>query len=140
MTTTIRLFILNFAGACFVAWAWWLGYVQQVFNGDVSHLSYLIAAVFLASTAVAIAGRKSHLPRVEIILVTLGLIGNVIGFVIALSGMDVSAVGTADGAQKVAVELLAGMGVAFYSTLTGAVLALWTSVISWVAGGEHEQV
>lgn len=124
-----RLFIVNFAGACGVSAAWWMGYVQQVFAGDISHISYVIAALFIAG--VIYAFRRPHAERLTDIsewLVTLGLIGNVIGFVIALSGIDADAVSSAEGAQKVASQLLAGMGVAFYSTLVGAVLALWTSI------------
>lgn len=131
---TRKLFILNFAGLCLVAWAWSIGYVQQVFQGDVSRISYVIAAIFLSALAATFWGRREHLARVEVILVTLGLIANVIGFVVALSGMDASAVGTPEGAQAVAAELLAGMGVAFYGTLVGAVCALWLNVNAWVVG------
>ena len=63
---------------------------------------------------------------------TLGLIGNVVGFIIALQNIDTGSLGSAEGVQKVAASLLAGMGVAFCSTLVGAVAALWTSVNAWV--------
>src|SRR5690348_1233062 len=113
---TFRLFILNFAGLCFVIWAAWLGYVQFVFSHDVSHISYLITAVFVASMGALFLGKSAHLERVEVWLVTLGLIANVIGFVVALRGIDTSSLGTPDGVQKVAAHLLEGMGVAFYGT------------------------
>lgn len=60
-------------------------------------------------------------------LVFLGLIGTVIGFVIALSGVnsdaaaDISSIGSMIGA------LIAGMGVALYTTLVGSILYLWLS-------------
>ena len=143
-TLAYRFAIANTVGAAFLSWAFIAGYAQQVLAGDISHISYVIAALFavgLASSALWV-GRvyyndepaeyfKAHTAHVSDIaewLVTLGLIGNVIGFVIALRGVDVGALGGADGAQKVAVQLLAGMGVAFYSTLTGAVFGLWTSI------------
>ncbi|TGR84597.1 hypothetical protein EN866_32850 [Mesorhizobium sp. M2D.F.Ca.ET.223.01.1.1] len=130
----IRLAILNFGFACFVAWAWWLGYVSFVFTHDVSHISYLISALFIASMAGVFLGRTGHLERTEVWLVTLGLIGNVVGFIIALQNIDTGSLGTAEGVQKVAASLLAGMGVAFCSTLVGAVSALWISVNAWVIG------
>lgn len=130
----IRLFTLNFAGLCFLVWATWLGYVQFVFSHDISHLSYLISAVFVASVAGVFMGKTGHLERVEVWLVTLGLIGNVVGFIIALQHIDTSSLGTAEGVQKVAASLLAGMGVAFCSTLVGAVAALWISINAWVVG------
>lgn len=130
----IRLGILNFAGLCFIAWAWWLGYVGFVFTHDVSHISYLISALFVASMVGVFLGRAGHLERAEVWLVTLGLIGNVVGFIIALQNIDTGSLGTAEGVQKVAASLLAGMGVAFCSTLVGAVAALWISVNAWVIG------
>jgi hypothetical protein len=124
----IRLFTLNFGFACFLAWAWWLGYVGFVFSHDISHISYLISAVFILSMAGVFMGKTAHLERVEVWLVTLGLIGNVVGFILALQNIDTGSLGSAEGVQKVAASLLAGMGVAFCSTLVGAVAALWTSV------------
>lgn len=130
----IRLAILNFAFACFIAWAASLGYVQFVFTHDISHLSYVISALFVVSMVSVFMGKIAHLERVEIWLVTLGLIGNVVGFIIALQHIDTSSLGTAEGVQKVAASLLAGMGVAFCSTLVGAVAALWTSINAWMVG------
>ncbi|WP_192248425.1 hypothetical protein [Mesorhizobium caraganae] len=130
----IRLAILNFGFACFLAWAWQLGYVQFVFAHDISHLSYLISALFVASLAGIFLGKTSHLDRVEVWLVTLGLIGNLIGFVLAMKGIDTGALGSAEGVQRVATNLLAGMGVAFCSSLVGAVAAIWISVNAWMVG------
>lgn len=130
----MRIFCLNFGFACFLAWAWWLGYVGFVFTHDVSHISYLISAVFIASMAGVFMGKTAHLERVEVWLVTLGLIGNVVGFILALQNIDTGSLGSAEGVQKVAASLLAGMGVAFCSTLVGAVAALWISVNGWVVG------
>lgn len=130
----IRLAILNFGFCCFLAWAWWLGYVGFIFTHDVSHISYLISGLFVASMAGVFLGRTGHLERAEVWLVTLGLIGNVVGFIIALQNIDTGSLGTAEGVQKVAASLLAGMGVAFCSTLVGAVAALWISVNAWVIG------
>jgi MotA/TolQ/ExbB proton channel family protein len=131
---TLRLYVLNFAALCFLIWAWWLGYVGFVFSHDVSRISYLITALFIASTSATIIGKTDHLERVEVWLVTLGLIGNVVGFIIALQNIDTGSLGSAEGVQKVAASLLAGMGVAFCSTLVGAVAALWTSVNAWMIG------
>ena len=130
----IRLAILNFGFCCFLAWAWWLGYVGFIFTHDVSHISYLISALFVASMAGVLLGKTGHLERAEVWLVTLGLIGNVVGFIIALQNIDTGSLGSAEGVQKVAASLLAGMGVAFCSTLVGAVAALWISVNAWVIG------
>jgi hypothetical protein len=136
-TTLAKLTILNTCWAALVVWASFMGYVTFVFEHDISRLSYVITAVFAAALLAAFAGRTAHLHRTEVWLVTLGLIGNVIGFIIALQEIDTGSLGTADGVQRVAASLLAGMGVAFCSTLVGAVAALWTSTVAWVLGVEE---
>jgi hypothetical protein len=133
-----RFCIFNGIGLALFIWAFMLGYVRQVFEGDVSHISYLISALFIASLARASynslrSQSVEYLSDVETWLVVLGLIGNCIGFVIALRGIDVGALGQAEGAQKVGGQLLAGLGVAFYSTLTGSICALWLAIARKVA-------
>lgn len=61
-------------------------------------------------------------------LVLLGLIGTVLGFVIALSGVDPEAVSDVSAISSIVSTLLAGMSVALYTTLVGAILNLWLMV------------
>jgi hypothetical protein len=134
---TARLIVLNTCWAALVVWAAVQGYVSFVFTHDVSNISYVISAVLAASLAAVFLGRTAHLYRTEVWLVTLGLIGNVVGFLIALQDIDTGSLGSPDGVQKVAAGLLAGMGVAFCSTLVGAVGALWLSTVGWVVGAKE---
>jgi len=134
-----RFCIFNLCGAALLIWAYLLGYVEQVFRGDVSHISYVISALFLLCVIRAVyAASKQHsvayLEDVAVWCVTLGLIGNVVGFILALRGIDVSSLGSPEGAQKVAGNLLAGMSVAFYSTLVGAITALWLNMGKRIIG------
>lgn len=59
-------------------------------------------------------------------LVTLGLIGNIVGFALAVSGLDLS--GGPDAALTAIGQMVAGMKVAFFTTLIGTALGLWTAV------------
>ena len=68
-------------------------------------------------------------------LVLLGLIGTVIGFVIALSGVDPCAVGDVRNITPMVTNLLQGMSVALYTTLVGAVLNLWLTVNYHILAG-----
>jgi hypothetical protein len=61
-------------------------------------------------------------------LVALGLLGTVIGFSIALSGIDQASVANATGAQGAVASLMQGMRVALNTTLLGAALAIWHEV------------
>lgn len=131
---TARLIILNTCWAALVAWAAVMGYVSFVFTHDISGLSYVISALLVVAVGAAFAGRTNILPHAKIWFVMLGLIGNLIGFILALQGMAGGSLADAAGLMKLATALLDGMSVAFCSTLVGAIAALWTSTNGWLLG------
>ena len=61
-------------------------------------------------------------------LVVLGLIGTVIGFIIALTGIDANAVADIGAIAPMVSTLIEGMSVALYTTLVGAVFHVWRLV------------
>ena len=61
-------------------------------------------------------------------LVFLGLIGTVIGFIIALSGVDAKAITEVENVAPMVSTLINGMSIALYTTLLGAVLNIWLTV------------
>jgi hypothetical protein len=61
-------------------------------------------------------------------LVILGLIGTVIGFIIALSGVDATAVADVGAIGPMVSTLIEGMAVALYTTLVGAIFHVWLLV------------
>ncbi len=58
-------------------------------------------------------------------LVLLGLIGTVLGFIIALSGVDPERVADIDAIAPMVSTLIRGMSTALYTTLVGAILNVW---------------
>jgi len=58
-------------------------------------------------------------------LVLLGLIGTVVGFIIALSSIDPERAKDVDAIAPMVTGLISGMSTALYTTLVGAVLNLW---------------
>jgi hypothetical protein len=134
----------------------WNGYLAPVFQTDLSHVTFAIAALFvlgwlgmakeifiasrqlnLAKAAPQPAGeaeRDKDLAKVEWLasvsewLVGLGLVGTVIGFIIALSSVDQSTLLQTSGAQSAVATLMAGMRTALNTTVLGASLALWHEV------------
>ncbi len=76
--------------------------------------------------------KASH--RIQIVrnianmLVFLGLIGTVIGFIIALSGVEPEAVSNPENVAAMVATLIKGMSVALYTTLLGAVLNVWLNI------------
>ncbi len=70
-----------------------------------------------------VVGRILFIRLLASILVSLGLIGTVVGFIMLLGGLpDVS---TADQAAQMVATIGKGMGVALYTTLVGSIFNIW---------------
>lgn len=61
-------------------------------------------------------------------LVLLGLIGTVVGFIIALSGVDPEKAADFASVSPMVSTLIRGMSTALYTTLVGGILNLWLTV------------
>jgi len=72
-----------------------------------------------------LAAGIGHIRHVANSLVFLGLIGTVLGFIIALSGVDPQAAADVSAIGPMVSILISGMSVALYTTLVGAVLNVW---------------
>ena len=75
-----------------------------------------------------LASRIAAVRQIAGSLVLLGLVGTVIGFIIALSGVDFTAAGDVAAIGPMVSALIEGMSVALYTTLVGAVLNIWLMV------------
>jgi hypothetical protein len=151
-----RFILVNALGVALTAGLWWNGYLGPIFATDQSRITFAIAALFglgwfgmareivVASRqlnfAKAIAQpareaeRDKDLAKVEWLasvsewLVGLGLIGTVVGFIIALSSVDQGSLLQTSGAQSAVQTLMAGMRTALNTTVLGASLAIWHEV------------
>jgi hypothetical protein len=131
-----RLIVLNTCWLAAVVWAFAMGYGQFVFTHDVSRISYGIAAVLAVTIVAAFIGHTRLMPHAKVWVVMLGLVGNLIGFVIALQGMAGGEMSSADGLLKIGAALIDGLGVAFCSTLVGAIASLWIGTNGYVLNME----
>lgn len=61
-------------------------------------------------------------------LVLLGLIGTVIGFIIALSGVDPETASDVSTVAPMISTLISGMSTALYTTLVGSILNIWLMI------------
>ncbi len=75
-----------------------------------------------------LAHRIAPVRHIASTLVLLGLIGTIIGFVIALSGVNQDAVTDAGAIGPMVATLLHGMAMALFKTLVGSVLNVWLMV------------
>jgi len=61
-------------------------------------------------------------------LVGLGLIGTIVGFRYALSGVETTSMGSAQGVSGAIGPLMAGMRIALNTTIVGAIFGMWNEV------------
>ena len=69
--------------------------------------------------------RVTHIRYIANSLVVLGLIGTVLGFIIALSGVDPDVASNPSAISPMVATLIEGMSVALYTTLVGSILSVW---------------
>ena len=83
----------------------------------------------LASTLkLKLVARIAPVKHIANSLVLLGLIGTVIGFIIALAGVDPEAAADVSSIGPMVSTLIDGMSVALHTTLVGSVLNVWLMV------------
>lgn len=75
-----------------------------------------------------LASRIASIRHLANSLVFLGLIGTVIGFIIALSGVDAEAAADVSSIGPMVTTLISGMSIALYTTLVGAILNIWLMI------------
>jgi hypothetical protein len=85
-------------------------------------------AILASTLRLKIFSRIGMVRNLANILVVLGLIGTVLGFIIALSGVQPGAATDPSAIAPMVTTLIEGMSVALYTTLVGAVLNVWLLV------------
>ncbi|MBZ9873063.1 hypothetical protein LB542_19640 [Mesorhizobium sp. BR1-1-9] len=155
MSLTLRMAIINFAGLCVLIWAYSLGYIARVMEGDVAHMAEIMAGLFvlgilsafrLAIRAERIKGKvdlttngrlkaiRSNLIRSEHLVVfsgslfILSIIGNALGIKAGFQGIDVQQLASSEGVLKLGAQVLSGASMTFGSTIIGASLSIWTTL------------
>ena len=81
-----------------------------------------------ASLRIKLSSKINYIKFMANTLVILGLIGTVIGFIIALSGVDGSVSSNPEEVSKMVSTLIQGMSVALYTTLVGSICSLWLNI------------
>lgn len=131
-----RFIILNLVGAALIVAAWLRGWVMLVIEADASRMVWLIGAVFLVGVGAAGLRWWRTVDFVANSLVLLGLIGTVVGFVIAFSGVNPEGAAEIESIGPMVSALIAGMGVAMHTTLIGAIGYVWLGLTAHLLGGE----
>ena len=85
-------------------------------------------ALLASSLKLKLATRIAAVRHIANSLVLLGLIGTVIGFIVALSGIRPDAASDVSAIGPMISTLITGMAIALYTTLVGSLLHLWLMV------------
>ena len=85
-------------------------------------------AVIAGATRLRLSHRIAVVRHIANSLVLLGLIGTVVGFILALSGVDPEIAGDFASVSPMVSTLIRGVSTALYTTLVGGVLNLWLTV------------
>ncbi|WP_246116744.1 MotA/TolQ/ExbB proton channel family protein [Denitrobaculum tricleocarpae] len=85
-------------------------------------------ALLASSLRMKLTHRIAVVRNVANALVLLGLIGTVVGFIIALSGVDPEQASDVSAITPMVSTLIEGMSTALYTTLVGAILNVWLMV------------
>jgi MotA/TolQ/ExbB proton channel family len=96
------------------------GYLRSIAGRDGQSRTILASTLKLK-----LASRIAPIRHVANSLVILGLIGTVIGFIIALAGVDPEAAADVSSIGPMVSTLIDGMSVALHTTLVGSVLNVW---------------
>ena len=130
---TPRFIILNTCWTAALITATATGFTRFVFEGDGSYVSYVIAAILVASL-VAATRTTRHLTHAAWLCETLGFVGTLVGITIGLYGVDVGSLQSSDGVIAAGNSLFSGMATAFCSTIVGAIAMLWLWSVRMVVG------
>jgi MotA/TolQ/ExbB proton channel family len=82
-------------------------------------------AILASTLKLKLASRIGPIRHVANSLVILGLVGTVIGFIIALAGVDPQTAADVSSIGPMVSTLIDGMSVALHTTLVGSVLNVW---------------
>lgn len=142
-----KLTIFNLAGFALLFVGYINGLLQKVYEADQSKISLAIFGLFLVGLYYAFkaAYKRTDRPYIKTAgpnltslnfiagaCVTLGLIGTVLGFIYAFSGIENSDSISINNLSQLVSEFIVGVGIAFYTTLVGAVLGLWLLTNQWL--------
>ena len=145
---SVRFWLAQSVGLAGLFVFWRLGYVDLVLKSDQTYLSVVIFFMFLVGCGFTWWGDKivhadaTGFDKADWLrrrLVNFGFIGTMLGFIIALSGVDADSANSIEAIRPMVAQLISGMGVALFTTLVGLITAEWLGfIIEWFDIRESE--
>ncbi len=151
-----RFLIINLLALLGGMIAWDRGWLLPIYANDFTYITFGISGLFivswlttfrriirvatelnLAKVSVRVINKpiaRKAWAKIEWLrdvnnwLVGLGLLGTIIGFKYALSGVDSGSLATAEGVSNAIGPLMEGMRIALNTTIAGSIFCMWNEV------------
>jgi hypothetical protein len=133
-----RCIVLQAVGASGVVGLWIAGIAQKPFEGDNAPLCWMIMGV--AIWGILNVFRRNWIEVLFIAknVVRLGLIGTVVGLIIAFSAAGAAGGGNVEEFKATFAFVMSGMYISLYATLLGLVTNLWLHINRRYLGGPSD--
>ena len=132
-----RCVVLQTVGAAGLLGLWAVGLAGKPFEGDNAPLCWLIVAMGALGICCVFLRRWRDVQWIATHVVRIGLLGTVVGLIIAFSAAREGASAEAEQIKTMIAAVVSGMYVSLYATLLGIATNLWLKINLRLLGGIH---
>jgi hypothetical protein len=123
-----RCIVLQAIGGAGIAGLWTAGIAGKPFEGDNAFLCWLIVGMGVLGIACVFRRRWNDVQWLATHVVRIGLLGTVIGLIIAFAAAGKSGSANPDEIRPMIAAVVQGMYVSLYATLLGIATNLWLKI------------
>jgi len=132
-----RCAVLQAIGAAFLAALWIAGVANKPFETENAFLCWLIVGIAALGILCLFLQRWRDVDWIATHVVRIGLLGTVIGLIIAFSAAGAGGSSDPDEVRAMIASVVDGMYVSLYATLLGISTNLWLKINMRLLGAEH---
>jgi hypothetical protein len=132
-----RCIVLQAIGGAGIAGLWTAGIAGKPFEGDNAFLCWLIVGMGALGIVCAFRRRWNDVQWLATHVVRIGLLGTVVGLIIAFAAAKSGASADANEIKPMISAVVAGMYVSLYATLLGIATNLWLKINLRLLGSIH---
>jgi hypothetical protein len=132
-----RCVVLQTVGAAGVLALWVAGLAGKPFEGSNAALCWLIVAMGAAGIGCVFLQRWRDVQWIATHVVRIGLLGTVVGLIIAFSAAGTGASADTEQVKTMIAAVVSGMYVSLYATLLGIAANLWLKINLRLLGDIH---
>ncbi len=123
-----RCVVLQSIGAAILAGLWIAGLASKPFEGETAVLCWIILAIGAFGVVSVFRQRWGDVNWITTHVVRIGLLGTVVGLIIAFSAAATGGSASPDEIKSMIAAVVSGMYVSLYATLLGIAVNLWLKI------------